>query len=77
MSSHPDVGSAAAQQNLSWRKPRRSLNGGNCVEAATDSKGVMIRDSANRGGAMIHCPAQAWRIFLDRTRNGDFGVTAV
>lgn len=76
MSLPPDAGSVAATQGVPWRKPRRSINGGNCVEAATDSNGVMIRDSTNRGAGMIRCSSQAWRIFVDRARNGDFDVTA-
>ena len=77
MSIHPDAGSVAAQRGVPWRKPRRSMNGGNCVEAAADLTGVMIRDSANRGAATIRCSSQAWCTFLDRARNGDFDVTAV
>lgn len=76
MSIHPDVGSMAAQQSLPWRKSRRSINAGNCVEAAADSNGVMVRDSTNRAAATIRYSSQAWRIFLDRAGNGDFDVTA-
>jgi hypothetical protein len=77
MSLHPDVGSVAAQQGLPWRKPRRSINAGNCVEATVDSNGVIIRDSANRAAVTIRYSRQAWLIFLDRARNGNFDVTAV
>lgn len=76
MSLPPDAGSVAATQRVPWRKPRRSINGGNCVEVAADSNGVMVRDSTNRGAAMIRCSSEAWRVFLDRTRNGDFDAVA-
>lgn len=50
-----------------WRKPSYSdANGGNCVELASDSGMVMVRDTTNRGGETLAFTADAWRVFLGR-----------
>ena len=50
-----------------WRKSSYSdANGGNCVETASDSGVILVRDTTDRGGAMLSVPAEAWRDFLTR-----------
>jgi hypothetical protein len=71
MSMDPNVGSVAT-----WRKSRYSMTNGNCVEAAADSNGITIRDSANRAGTAIRYSAQAWRAFLAHAKLGRYGLTA-
>lgn len=47
-----------------WRKPRRSMSNGACVEAASAGREVMVRDTADRAGPVAAFPASAWRDFL-------------
>lgn len=52
-----------------WRKSTYSGNGGaNCVECATGSQGVTVRDTVNRDGVVLTIPAGAWTAFLGALR---------
>jgi hypothetical protein len=46
-----------------WRKSTHSdANGGDCIEvASTDA--IMVRDTADRGGAVLTVPTKAWQRF--------------
>lgn len=48
-----------------WRKASYSANNGtNCVEAGVADRGrVLVRDTANRDGAVLDIPADAWAYF--------------
>ena len=50
---------------LAWVKSSYSgSQGGNCVEAAADGVGrVLVRDTKDRGGAMLEFRASRWREF--------------
>lgn len=49
-----------------WRKSTYSDgNGGECVELASDSGVIFVRDTANRTGATLGVPSAAWRRFID------------
>lgn len=51
---------------MDWRKSTYSEgNGGSCVEAASDSGVIMVRDTTNRTGVTLSVPAAAWRRFTD------------
>lgn len=52
-----------------WRKPSRSVVNGACVEAAAYEDRVLIRDSADRTGAVLQYPAAAWRTFVAQLRS--------
>lgn len=46
-----------------WRKSTHSdANGGDCVEVASADI-IMIRDTTDRGGAVLGVPAEAWQSF--------------
>jgi hypothetical protein len=54
---------------------RSSGGGGNCVEAgplADGSGRVAVRDSKDRGGAVILYSRAQWNSFLTGAKNGDF-----
>jgi hypothetical protein len=52
-----------------WRKSTKSGNSGNCVEASAARTGrVLVRDTANREGAVLAVPAGAWQAFTDRLK---------
>jgi hypothetical protein len=48
-----------------WRKTSYSGNSGaNCVEAGIAERGrVLVRDTANRDGAVLDVPTDAWERF--------------
>jgi uncharacterized protein DUF397 len=50
---------------LAWVKSSYSgSQGGNCVEAAADGVGrVLVRDTMDRGGAVLDFRASRWREF--------------
>lgn len=62
------------QGTTAWRKSRRSMNNGACVEATTDSDAIMIRDSADQAGAMLRYSPRTWRAFLTQAKIGKFDV---
>ena len=46
-----------------WRKSSYSGAQGSCVETASDSGAIMIRDTANQAGFTLSVPAPAWTAF--------------
>jgi len=61
---------ASSERDLNWRKARRSLNHGACVEVAGKGDGVRVRDTTNRRGAQVRYSAAAWREFTGRLQVG-------
>ena len=53
-----------AHEDLNWRKARRSINHGACVEVASAMLTVAVRDSMEIRGPVLRYPAVAWRSFL-------------
>lgn len=55
--------------NSAWRKSSYSgSNGGGCVETASDSGVVLVRDTTNRDGAALAFSAEAWVQFIASLR---------
>jgi hypothetical protein len=49
---------------VNWRKASYSAgNGGGCVEAGNDVRGVLVRDTQDRGGPVLRFSPDAWRRF--------------
>jgi hypothetical protein len=58
---------------LTWRKSRRSLANGQCVEAARLADGrLAMRNSRNTSGLMLLFTEGEWRAFIDGVKDGDF-----
>jgi Domain of unknown function (DUF397) len=57
-----------------WRKARRSMANGNCVEVHPVTGAVAVRDSQNRGGLVLAYSAESWRVFTLAARLGHFDV---
>jgi Domain of unknown function (DUF397) len=52
-----------------WRKSSYSgSNGGSCVETASGSGVILVRDTTDRDGFMLSVPATAWLRFTDSIR---------
>jgi hypothetical protein len=58
--------------DLQWRKARRSINNGACVEVAPVSRQILIRDSTDRNGPVMRYPRCSWRIFIGDIKTGRF-----
>ena len=57
------------RDSANWRKSTYSGgNGGDCVEVGTAGAGVVVRDTADRAGAILAVPAGAWRALLAEVR---------
>jgi Domain of unknown function (DUF397) len=61
-------------QSIGWRKARRSMGNGECVEVAPVSGTILVRDSKNPGSSILRYPADSWRSFLSSAKRGDFDV---
>lgn len=49
---------------LDWFKSSYSSGNGQCVECATlPGGGMAVRDTQDRGGAVLSVPADAWQTF--------------
>jgi hypothetical protein len=51
------------QLDSGWRKASRSGTNGNCVETASGSGAVLVRDTTNRDGGTLTFTAEAWAEF--------------
>jgi hypothetical protein len=60
-------------RQLIWRKAKRSMNNGDCVEVAPAEGKIFVRDSKNPGGPTLGYPVDAWRNFLAAARLGRLG----
>jgi hypothetical protein len=55
--------------DMNWRKASYSSNGGaNCVETASGSGAVLVRDTANRDGGTLSFSAAVWEWFTASLR---------
>jgi Domain of unknown function (DUF397) len=57
---------------LNWRKAKRSVNAGACVEVASAATAVVVRDSLEVYGPVLRYPTAAWQLFLDSASAGRY-----
>lgn len=57
---------------LQWRKARRSAGNGACVEVASMSGQVLIRDSKDQNGPVIRYSGSSWYMFVVDAKTGRF-----
>ncbi|NUR73358.1 MAG: DUF397 domain-containing protein [Hamadaea sp.] len=57
--------------SLDWRKSRR-CDAGTCVEVASLKDEIVIRDSKDPDGPVLHFTRDEWTAFVDGVRDGDF-----
>ena len=51
-----------------WRKPRRSVGNGACVEVAAFEGSILVRDSKVSDSPVIGFPVDSWHAFLNETK---------
>jgi hypothetical protein len=56
------AGDALVNEAL-WRKARRSVGNGACVEVTVADRGIAVRDSTDQTGPRVTYSAAAWRNF--------------
>ncbi|HXT91915.1 MAG TPA: DUF397 domain-containing protein [Trebonia sp.] len=57
-----------ANEYNNWRKASYSNGTGQCVETASGSGRVLVRDTTNRDGGTLSFAAGAWKAFLGTLR---------
>ncbi len=55
-----------------WRKARRSMANGNCVEVCPVTGAIAVRDSKNPDGLVLSYSVQSWHEFTIAARLGQF-----
>lgn len=58
--------------DLRWRKARRSVGNGACVEVAPAGGHVLVRDSQDQNGPLIRYPEHSWLAFVAGAKSGCF-----
>ncbi len=58
--------------DLHWRKARRSVGNGACVEVASAGGRVLVRDSQDRNGPPIRYSERSWHAFLAKAKASRF-----
>ena len=66
----PAIGSML--RDLAWRKARRSVADGACVELAPINGMVAMRDSKDPDGPVLTYTAAEWHAFLRGAKAGEF-----
>jgi hypothetical protein len=51
-----------------FRKSTYSQPDGGCVEAGTNARSVLVRDTRDRAGAVLSYAPADWRVFIDGLR---------
>jgi hypothetical protein len=59
---------------LDWRKARRSMGNGDCVEIAPMSERILLRDSKDLAGPILECPCSSWVRFTMKIKNGIYDI---
>jgi hypothetical protein len=49
---------------MNWRKASYTNGGENCVETASDSGEVLVRDTKDRDGGTLSFPEGTWQAFV-------------
>ena len=57
-----------------WRKARRSMGNGNCVEVRPVRDAIAVRDSQDPDGLVLAYSSETWRTFTQVARLGRFDV---
>jgi len=57
-----------------WRRARRSMANGDCVEVAPAGSRILVRDSKDQNGTVMQFPGGAWRTFLMDAKKGQFDL---
>jgi hypothetical protein len=65
---------ACVEVAADWHKASASNTGG-CVEIKHLADAVLIRDSKDRGGPVLHFNQREWAAFIDGAKTGEFDLS--
>jgi hypothetical protein len=71
MDEFPGGSRRGTQDNPSWRKSSKSVNGGHCVEVAYVDGYVLVRDSKDSTGPQLKFHSQDWDTFIKSVKGRD------
>lgn len=57
-----------------WFLPRRTSNGGTCVETKFTEDAVLVRNNLHRDAGTAEFTHEEWNVFLIGVRDGDYDV---
>jgi hypothetical protein len=60
--------------SLNWRKALRSATNGECVEVASRSGQVVVRDSKSPNGPILSYTAIGWCRFIEQAKKPDYSL---
>jgi Domain of unknown function (DUF397) len=61
-------------RNVAWRKARRSVANGACVEVGSTTEAIVVRDSVDPAGPKLRYSAWMWQAFIADAKRGSFDV---
>jgi hypothetical protein len=61
-------------QRFDWRKALRSMSNGACVEVASATKSIVIRDSMDPNGPVLRYPTNSWNSYISAARAGGLDI---
>ena len=62
----------AVLNSLKWRKAKKSVGNGACVEVARYQDKLLLRDSDDPNGAIVTCTLTTFGVFLHGAKAGEF-----
>lgn len=65
------------ERQPAWRKSRRSIGNGECVEVRSAQDNIIVRDSADPTGPIIPYSTRAWIAFIADARTGKFDESSL
>jgi hypothetical protein len=75
MSSKAELVRQVEDNDLTWRRSRRSDNSGPyCVEVAELEGGVALRDSKDKAGPVLTFTQAEWEAFIAGAKDGEFDL---
>ncbi len=64
------------QYEVHWRKPSVSISNGACVEVAEGMLDMMVRDSKDNDGPVLHVRRPSWRSFVCKIKINQLSLDA-
>ena len=64
--------SQLAAARLAWRKAKRSIGNGACVEVAPADTSLLVRDSKDPHGPVLAYDVASWQQFVASAKKGQF-----